>query len=212
MKKSLAIGAASVALAAMPIVGVFATEQEQTITDTLRATVSTACMFTRWGEAGAANQVDTTTGDVAPAWSGAASGAADTVTGIYSATFKPGMDVELGTSHFSGYCNDANGFTITVATPDLATSTGAGAKTIPFAGTTPDSTNGEGWTLTKSGSGGLVTATGATFIDGSAGPSDASDPLTETATYTVYTKSTTKSGTYTADVVYTFTYEDPNAS
>ena len=211
MKKTLTIGAASAALAVTPMLGAFATPQTDTIQDTLSAKITSACVFTRYGQAGAASQVDTTTGDAAPAWSGATTaGAANTTTGIYSATFKPGNDVELGTSTFKGYCNDVGGFTVTVATPDLSTG-GTNALTIPFAGTAPSATSGEGWTLTKSDAS-LITATGDTFIDGTSGPTSSSTAITETATYKVYTKSDTKAGTYTGDVIYTFTYNDPTAS
>ena len=206
MKKSLTIGAASIALAAMPIVGAFATTKTATIQDTLSATITSACTFLRYGEAGAAGQTDVTTD---PAYNGTTTSAtADSATHTYSATFKPTADVELGTSHLSAYCNSASGFTVTVATPDLSTG-GTSPNKIAFSGTAPSATTGEGWTLKKS-DGTLVNATGATFMS-STTATDSSSAVTETATYTVYTNSTTKSGTYTADVVYTFTYDDPSA-
>ena len=206
MKKSLAIGVASAAIAAMPIVGVFAGTQTSTIGDTLSATITTACTFLRYGTAGAAGQTDVTVG---PNWDGTTTPAtADAATHVYSATLKPTADVELGTSNFKAYCNAPSGFNVTVATPDLSTG-GTTPSIIPFANTTPNATTGEGWTLKKSDNS-LVNATGDVFMS-AAGPTDATtNPVTETATYTVYTKSDTKSGTYTSDVVYTFTYEDPN--
>lgn len=207
MKKTLAIGAASVALAAMPIVGVFAGTQTSTIGDTLSATITTACTFLRYGTAGAAGQTGVTTG---PSWDGTTSAAAaDAATHVYSATLNPTADVELGTSSFKAYCNAPSGFNVTVSTPDLSTG-GSTPNTIPFSTTTPNATSGEGWTLAKH-DGTLFTNTGAdvNFMSASA-PTDSSTAVTETATYTVYTKSDTKSGTYTSDVVYTFTYEDPN--
>ena len=212
MKKTIIAGVASVALAATPIVGAFATERTITATDNLSATIQTACSFLRYGAAGA-TQTDVT----GPSWDGPTSaGAADndaTGTGTnlhaYSASLKPGADATLGTSTFTGYCNDAAGFSVTVVTPDLSDG-GSPANTIEFSGTAINSTTGEGWTLTKS-NGDLFSNTGAdTVFMSASGPTDSADPVTETATYDIYTNSTTKSGTYTGAVVYTFTYEDPN--
>lgn len=210
MKKSLTIGAVSMALAGMPIMGAFASTQTATIQDTLSATITSACEFTRYGTAGASGQTNVQLG---PSWDGSTTSAtADKASHTYSATLKPGADVELGTSHFSGYCNSTDGFTVTVATPDLSTGSGASANTIPFAATTPSTTSGEGWTLTRS-DGNLFTNTGTdTKFMQSSTATDSTTPVSETATYNVYTKSATKSGAYTANVVYTFTYEDPNAS
>ena len=208
MKKSLAIGAASVALAAMPIVSTFAGTQTSTIGDTLSATITTACTFLRYGTAGAPGQTDVTSG---PTWNGTTTApTADSATHVYAATLNPTADVELGTSSFKAYCNASSGFKVTVSTPYLSTG-GSTPNTIPFSTTTPNATSGEGWTLKKH-DGSLFTNTGTDVNFMSAnGPTDATvNPVSETATYTVYTKSDTKSGTYTSDVVYTFTYEDPN--
>ncbi|MBR3324193.1 hypothetical protein IKG24_01475 [Candidatus Saccharibacteria bacterium] len=221
MKKTLTIGAASIALAAMPIVGVFAAQQTVTVTDTLQATITSACVFERYGESGAASQTDVTTG---PAWNGpTTAGTADNDDTAnpavppyhkYSATLKPGADVELGTSHFSGYCNDENGFEVTVDTPAL--SNGATTpSTLPFLSTAPAAATSEGYTITK-GNGGtpaqFTNQTGDTVFMSSNAPTDESTAVTETATYNVYTISTTKAGTYTGNVTYTFTYEDPTSA
>lgn len=201
MNKKITLGAASIALAAMPVAGVFAAQQTSTITDTLNAKVLSACEFTRTGVAGS-TVVDTTVGEIAPSWDGPSAGTGHT----YSATIKPSTDVELGTSTFTGYCNDAAGFTVTVVTPSLVD----GTKSIAFAGATNPGA-GEGWTLTRALDGSaaalFANATGDTFMNASA-PTDAATAKTATATYTVYTSSTTKSGNYSGDVVYTFTYNE----
>ena len=213
MNKKIIIGVASAALAVMPAVGAFAaTTRTVTVTDTLSATISSACTFLRYGTAGAGTQTDVTTG---PSWSGpTTAGTADNDAAItsgdpyhtYSATLKPTADVELGTSSFIGYCNATGGFEVTVVTPNLAT---AASDTINFSTTAPNATTGQGWTLAKSG-GTLFTNAGSdTKFMSSNASTDASAPVTETATYKVYTNSTTKSGTYKGDVIYTFTYEDP---
>lgn len=216
MKKSLIAGAASITLAAMPVVGVFATSQTVTVTDTLQATITSACVFKRYGEAGADGQTDVTTN---PAWTGPSTSAtADDNSAItppayhtYSATFRPSADVELGTSYFSGYCNDENGFEVTVETPAL--SNGATTpSTLPFVASTPDTTSTQGWTLVKdkAGTPTQFTNTGNdTVFMSSNEATNESTAVTETATYTVYTTSSTKAGTYTGNVVYTFTYDDP---
>lgn len=203
MKKSLIVGSASLALAAMPVVGVFATTQTETITDTLEVTIETACDFLRWGEAG--NSASGITDG--PDWDGETNTPGNKVTGTYSATILPGTDPVLGTSHFTAYCNAPGGYTVTVVTPGLSD---GNSHTIAFSGTALNTTSGEGWTLTK-GSGGLVTATGAVFMQ-NANSTYETAPDTETATYQVYTTSATLSGTYTGNVVYSFTYDDPTVA
>lgn len=196
MKKTLMAGAASLALAAMPVVGTFAAQQSVTITDTLQVTITTACTFVRYGAAGA-SQTDVNPG---PNWSGTTTADGDTVTGTYSATVKPSADVELGTSTFTAFCNAADGYNVTVSTPNLTNSV-SGGGTIDFTSTEPTSSE-QGWTLTKGNS---------LFSSGSFMSSNTATTAAqhETATYTVYTSATTRAGTYTGNVVYTFTYNDP---
>lgn len=212
MKKTLMAGAASVALAAMPVVGVFATQATQTVTDTLEVTISSACSFKRYG-AEATGQ----TAEVAPNWDGPTTeptkdNDADLAQGAafhkYTATLIPGQDVTLGTSSFIAYCNDAGGYVVSVSTPAL---TNASNDTINYSGSALSGDSAEGWTLKKDGSIFDNTVSNALFIDGSSGPSAATTTVTATATYDVYTATTTKAGTYTGNVQYTFTYNDPTA-
>lgn len=204
MKKTLTIGAASLALAAMPVVGAFAVDASgTTVTDTLEVKIAIACSFLRYGTAGASGQTDVTTG---PNWNGTTTaGTADNdTTGSahkYSASLLPGADVELGTSHFTAYCNAPSGFDVTVTTPDLEN----GSYSIDYSGTTISS--GAGWTLTKDGTI-FSNTSGAKFMTSSTA-TDANNAVTATATYNVYTDSTTAAGTYTGDVIYEFTYTDP---
>lgn len=212
MKKTLIAGAASAVLAAMPVLGVFATSQTQSITDTLTVNLPTACTFVRYGVAGAASQTGVTVdptwtdgGD--PATAGPSSDAtANTSTYIYAATLTAGNSVELGTSHFKAYCNAPDGFDVTVATPNLSD----GTNSINYSASTP-AANTAGWTLAL-GDASLYdsTAASAKFMT-AATATISTSPVTETATYTVYTADNTPSGTYTGNVVYTFTYDDPNA-
>lgn len=207
MKKTIVAGAAGIALAVMPAVGAFATTQTVPITDTLSATITSACTFVRYGEAGAAGQTGVET---SPAWSGATSGAADMATGTYSATFKPGSDVELGTSHFTGYCNDEHGFTVTVATPALSNGA-ATPSTLPFLTSAPSATS-EGYVIFKDASTQFTNTGSDTVFMSASGPTDSSSAVSADAIYTVYTNTNTKSGTYTGNVVYTFTYDDPTST
>ena len=215
MKKTLIAGAASLALAAMPVLGVFATSDQSgtTVTDNLEVTIETACSFLRYGEKGTANQSADITVD--PDWDGpTTSGLADNdstyqaADHTYSAAMLPGADVELGTSHFTAYCNVPSGFSVTVITPALTAANGT--DTIAYSGSASPS---EGWTITKKNDVLFNNANPGTTVFMSAnGSTDASSAVEEDATYNVYTTSTTEAGVYKSEVVYTFTYTDPTAT
>ena len=104
--KKLAIAGASLALAAMPVVGVFA-DDVLNIKDTLQVTVSSSC----------------TLSDVTPA-------AASTSTGnAYTGSGAPNELVELsatgGATTFTVKCNANNGYTITPTFSSLTNGTAA---------------------------------------------------------------------------------------
>ncbi len=116
----------------------------------------------------------------------------------------PGADVELGTSHFTAYCNVPSGFSVTVITPPLTAANGT--DTIAYSGSAAPT---EGWTITDS-NGVFNNATPGTTVFMSANRStDVSSAVEEDATYNVYTTSTTEAGVYKSEVVYPFTYTDP---
>ena len=109
MKKTIIAGAASVALAAMPIVGVFAADPEPVV-DTIRVTVDETCTLTR------------TTG-----------------TGTYTATMSTGaLNPSVGSSTFTAICNNASGFSVSATPTALAGPAGSEAinysATTPIAG------------------------------------------------------------------------------
>ena len=84
MKKTLIAGAASLAFAATPVFGVFATNPAA-LTDTLTVTVAVSCTFSR------------TTGE-----------------GTYAKTMTANeLDPSFGTSTFTSHCNNGTGYTIT---------------------------------------------------------------------------------------------------
>ena len=110
MKKSIiAAGAASLALAAMPMAGVFAAKASDpaALSDTLTINVDGVCTFER------------TNG-----------------TGSYTQTMTANTTATLGTSTYTTHCNNHSGYTIAVTTPNLAGPTNIPFQsTAPTAGT-----------------------------------------------------------------------------
>ncbi|MBR3144024.1 hypothetical protein IKF12_02365 [Candidatus Saccharibacteria bacterium] len=105
--KKLAVLGASAVLAALPVVGVFATDPEA-VEDTLTITVSETCTLTR------------TTGN-----------------GNYTATMSTNaLNASVGSSTFTAVCNNATGFSVS-ATPTALTGDGEAinySATTPTAG------------------------------------------------------------------------------
>lgn len=121
MKKILTVGAVTVALAALPMAGVYAADP--TVTDNIQVTVSEACTLTRSAGEG------TYTVTMNPNQ----------------------LNSNVGTSTLSATCNAAKGYTVTLATTNLVNQTSSSynipyGTTTPVAGTaawtvTVDSTN-----------------------------------------------------------------------
>lgn len=107
MKKTLIAGAASLALAAMPVVGVFAADPEPVV-DNITITVSETCTLTR------------TSGN-----------------GNYTATMSTNaLNASVGSSTFKAVCNNASGFSVG-AVPTALSGTGEAitySATTPTAG------------------------------------------------------------------------------
>lgn len=141
MKKSIiAAGAASVALAAMPIVGAFAATVD-TQTDTLRITISSACAFGfNSGETPTPtinvpdpSHTDGTAGAGPGRWNVDGT-SADTL----SATMINGTsNNDLGKTILSVYCNNTDGYNITT-NGDGTTTTTVGALTAATSGNTDE--------------------------------------------------------------------------
>ena len=109
MKKTLIAGAASLALAAMPVVGVFAADPAP-VTDTITITVSETCTLTR-----------------------------STGNGNYTATMSTNaLNASVGSSTFTAICNNATGFNVSATTSSLVGPSGSEAinysATTPTAG------------------------------------------------------------------------------
>lgn len=119
MKKTLIAGAASLALAAMPVVGVFAATTQ---TDNISVTVNNNCALT------AAH----TNGSSKGTWS----------SNTLSVTMDPGsVDYNIGKTTLTITCNYASGYKVTVATTDLVN----GTYSIPAYTTTAYSNSVTGW-------------------------------------------------------------------
>ncbi len=112
MKKSIVAGAASLVLAAMPVVGVFA-DNPPAVVDTLTVTVNESCNFTR------------TTGN-----------------GSYTKALTAGaLDAEFASSTFTSACNNGKGYDINAVFTSLSHQGNAG-EAIAYSATTPTANSG----------------------------------------------------------------------
>lgn len=112
MKKSIVAGAASLVLAAMPVVGVFAADPAA-LTDTLTVTVNESCTFTR------------TTGN-----------------GQYTQSMTAGaLKTDFGSSTFTSACNNGKGYDINAEFTSLSHKGNAG-EAIAYSATTPTASSG----------------------------------------------------------------------
>lgn len=207
MKKSIiAAGAASVALAAMPIVGAFATLAEySSITDKITLTVSKTCKMEADADLATTVADPLAKGTLVPLGTIAAGAAA---------TAQSGTAMTIT-------CNSASGWTLTATPTNMTTTDG---YTIPFgtytAGTQATSVWSAQVAITNNSDNHVVVDNSAdayatTAITTSGGvvaknAADASDrPLATagavvTPSYIAYADSTQEAGNYTATIVYTF--------
>ena len=167
--KKIAIVGASLALAAMPLAGVFATA-DSTVTDVLTVTVQKSCTLTHSGEA--------------------ATGASYN-NGTYSRTMAANELKDLGTSSFTVNCNDTAGYTVTGT---FGTLTSENSDTITYKNSAAAANDGKWSALITDGSSSYV-ASGATVRESDAETSVAGD--TFTVKYSVGTKNDQPFGIYT---------------
>ena len=112
MKKQLIAGAASLALAAMPVVGAFAADPAEVV-DTLTVTVDESCTFDHDGTGGS-----------------------------YTKAMEPGaLDSAFATSSFKAMCNNGAGYTVSAVFTSLAHLTNAGTA-ITYSAETPTAGSG----------------------------------------------------------------------
>ena len=188
-KTTIAAGAASVVLAAMPIVGVFA-DQQATVTDTINLTVSKTCMM----EASAAT--------------GSYNLGTSTVAHEYAAVTGTPMTIT---------CNAQAGWNIT-ATANPLTASGTD-QSIPFGAYATDGESVWSVALAKSGNdtGNATIADGfadfsattasdtvVVYANGDVGEKAAVSGLTITPSYKAFGAAHQAAGTYSGTIVYTF--------
>lgn len=181
MKKSIiAAGAASVALAAMPIVGVFATDANQQATDTIQVTVDASCTFSAGsGTATYTASGTNTSGQVSPSLSSS------------------------NVHNFTVFCNDNDGYAVTAVATALTQSDVT--DDFDYAATLPSSGTDGAWHAQIAGTalknqlpdgGASTTIIERTEASGASGESF-------TATYTAWIGTETPAGTYQGTIGYT---------
>ncbi|MBQ3413318.1 hypothetical protein IJH33_00465 [Candidatus Saccharibacteria bacterium] len=184
MKKAIIAAGASAVLAAMPVVGVFATDITS-IEDTISVTISPTCSFNTNNSASASNTEF-----------------AATVTNGSEAAFN-----NSGAHVFNVTCNDNDGYSVT-ATPTNLVGEGVSTNNIPY--TTSYSAAGTAgmWSAVVTSSdiaaAGLTTPVPAIDAESHviATEDSATANSTFTVTYSVYVGTETPADTYTGTMTY----------
>ncbi len=196
--KKLAIAASSVALAAMPVVGVFAVDDIDVV-DTIKVTVDSSCTFR-------------TSSD------GTLDGAY-TAHGSNGQTVTPSVSGGTNVHTFNVFCNNNKGYTVTAtaqALSNIDSATPAIADTFAYKADLSGLTTTSGWhaqfapvtegvsvtQLPDAGTGTIITRSGSTATAGDAW----------TATYTAKIGSETKAGNYEGTITYNLLATPANAS
>lgn len=209
MKKSIiAASAASLALAAMPVVSTFAVNP--TVQDTLNITIDNTCSLTRTAVANT-----TGTGLTSSVWSDQ-----DVNHGTYTVHMDAGSAVTVGTSTFTVTCNDVkNGHSVTVATTSLSDQATSGTTGAAIAYSDSEVTAAaSGWNITIANgtttpipaasinTGILQAASGTGIVYDKTAPNRLTQALsgaTFDATYKVSAAITQDAGTYQGSATYT---------
>lgn len=203
MKKALIAGAASVALAAMPVVGVFATgTAKESLTDRFQFNIAHECSFNRVIE-------ESNGGHPTGSWTAAnGTGAAGTDSDKIAITLTAGNTGSLGQSKFNVTCNGSHGYQVKAYVTNLTT----GADTIT-AGSTPVAASATSWTAQSSSTSGYVTATtsGTANTVASSSTPTVNAGQDFTMTYAVGLANGQASGTYLGNIVYTLVDLTPAA-
>lgn len=197
MKKALIVGAASVALAAMPLVSTFAYD----FRDTLSVTLDNNCAFLRKGS------TTTSAHGANETWNRGENTNANVDT-INTVTLSQGVaDQTIGSSIYTVRCNNIDGYTITLATDALARTAVAGsdaqdatAESWPFSGVEA-AASGSSWFINLAG------AAGTASLSANGGVIDTDGEIAEkeiTVTYKATVSATQTAGTYTTNADYTF--------
>ena len=185
MKKALIAGAASVALAAMPVLGVFA-DDDRAVKDTINVTVSPSCTFSQGGD-----------------------NVSYSVTGTNASGVVNPVNNSSNVHEFTVFCNQNSGYTVAAEATALS-ATGI-TDVFAYKATLPSTGVDGAWNATfAAASGNTNTLTVAQLADGGAsktiitsGQASAAAGETWTATYTAYIGTETPAGTYTGTIDYT---------
>jgi len=199
MKKSIiAAGAASVALAAMPVVGAFAA-YTGTFTDKIQTTIGETCTFSRGTIADATVTHPTVATE---SWSTGSGTGIDTLSPV---SLTPGAtgETEIAESSFKVVCNANVGYKVTVA-PTALTLTGAtGTQNHPWAykynGAVSDAVSY--WRIDS-----VVASPDSKDIANNivATKNSSTDGTDILVKYYAWAQTGQDAGTYSADAVYTF--------
>ena len=186
MKKALIAGAASLAVAAMPVVGVMAAGQSQT--DTITVSLNQSCEFSAATHADGSSSIGSWTGDT------------------LSGTLTNGSNTNnYGSTTMTVVCNNQAGWQVTVAAAPLA-GQDSGQSIAPNASHSATQT-GYSWTVSKADvDGSLTVPEGKQDSNGQvASLTSTTDAAGETftVTYGVGISETQAADTYTGNVVYT---------
>lgn len=208
--KKLAIAASSVALAAMPVVGVFAADT-RTVTDTLNVTIADTCTVktSTYGTGATGNQWGTQTGTA---------GTDASISNTWTLAIANGAVATSPAHTIAIMCNKTNGWTLkaqnaaALSTNDtrnpqdtIAYSTSADEGVEGYYVNVANAVDGTISTdnVTNGKMNDLNTAAGIIFSKNGSTATASVD-----VSYTVGTSTTTEAGTYTGNVVYTLA---PNA-
>ena len=186
MKKSIiAAGAASVALAAMPIVGVFASSST-TVSDTITATVSNGCTITR---AGTGSTVDRSV-------------AISVATGASQTGDSDAINISCNVGSWTVAAAGTGAGTTSLQTSDGTKSIATGHT---FSGGTSE------WGMMVTATGGTVATNYNDYYDVPSSTTVVTGSATSgtvTPSYKVYASGTQDTGVYTGEVTYTIAVTD----
>ena len=211
MKKTIIAGAASLALAAMPMAGVFAetvTEGAGNFTDSLSLNIEKSCTFTR-------GTIAHTNGSNSATWT-EGSAPTDTETAGYAGradsislgTVTTGAVYSMGSSTFHVTCNVQGGYEVKLVATPLHDSdhTGTGAD-IAYAANAATATASTWSVSSGDNTGTFYENNGIVKTETTANTPDGAD---FTVYYNVGLKSGQAAGTYTGSATYTLTQPATN--
>lgn len=201
MKKSLiAAGAASLAVAALPIVGVFAADGNSVVKDDIEVTIDSACSLTSAIHSGATNGTQVTAG----------------IEYKYTGTVTNSGNTEISGSDITVKCNDNGGWSLYAigsgqATPKTSLKASNGTD-IASAGTFTSGTSDWGMKVTgtnslaKYNAGFVAVPAENDQVANSTSETDMTTGASVSTSYKVQASSAQEAGTYTGQVTYTLTH------